>query len=201
VTTEELASRNADAWRAATAHPFLEGVRTGSLSPGAFATWLAQDRLFVEDLLRFQAALLARSPRFAQAVLAGGLVALESELTWFEEQASTRRLDLTNDRHPTTAAYQGHMLALGGAPFAAALVSLWALERAYLDAWSSARPGAAAYREFVDHWTVPEFATYVDGLASAADRALADEPSVDVTAAFLETLRLERAFWDMSIRQ
>jgi hypothetical protein len=49
--------RDADLWAAATRHPFLDAVRDGALPPGAFATWLAQDALFVADLLVFRRAL------------------------------------------------------------------------------------------------------------------------------------------------
>ena len=41
-----------------------------------FDTWLAQDYLFVADLLQFQARLLARAPRMAQTVLAAGAATL-----------------------------------------------------------------------------------------------------------------------------
>jgi thiaminase len=197
VRTEELLARHAAAWRAASRHPFLDGVRDGTLPEGAFATWLVQDHLFVQDLLQFQARLLARAPRHAQPVLAGGLVALEAELTWFEEQASQLSLELTGERHPTTEAYRRFMASLDARPFAAALTALWALERAYLEAWSAASPGADAYRPFVEHWTVPEFAAYVAALAAAADRALAEDDT-GAEAAFLETARLEAAFWEMS---
>jgi thiaminase/transcriptional activator TenA len=196
-TTEALLGRHPGAWRTATRHPFLDGVRDGTLPAGAFATWLGQDRLFVEDLLRFQARLLARAPRGAQAVLAAGLVALEAELGWFEQQASARGLALPSARHPTTEAYRRFMDALEARPFAAALVALWALERAYMEAWSAARPGAEPYREFVAHWTVPEFGDYVAGLAAAADRALGED-ATGAEAAFLETARLEGEFWAMA---
>jgi thiaminase len=71
-------------WSAATRHPFLEAVREGTTTDSAFDRWLVQDALFVGDLLTFQARLLARAPRAAQAVLAGGCVALVAELDWFE---------------------------------------------------------------------------------------------------------------------
>src|SRR6476646_11894272 len=74
-------------WTAATHHPFLEAVRDGTITDSAFDRWLVQDALFVADLLTFQARLLARAPRAAQPVLAGGCVALVAELDWFEEQA------------------------------------------------------------------------------------------------------------------
>ena len=197
MTTEELLARHPEAWRAATRHPFLEAVRDGTLPACAFAAWLGQDYLFVGDLLSFQARLLARAPRHAQAVLAGGMVALEAELGWFEEHAARRSLELVEERHATTEAYRRFMGSLDGQPFAAALTALWALERAYMEGWGHASPGAPEYRPFVEHWTVPEFAGYVAGLGAAADRALAVDDS-GAEAAFLETARLEAAFWEMA---
>jgi thiaminase/transcriptional activator TenA len=198
--TEELLRRHAAEWRAATRHPFLDGVRDGTLPADAFRSWLAQDRLFVEDLLRFQARLLARAPRHAQAVLAGGLVALEAELGWFEAQAGERGLRPDVERQPATEGYRRLLAELDGRPFAAGLVALWALERAYLDAWGWASPGHPSYRPFVEHWTVPAFGAYVAGLAAAADRALAESPegAGPAEAAFGETVRAERAFWEMA---
>jgi len=72
----------------------------------AFDIWLGQDYLFVLDLLSFQASLLAVAPRSAQRTLAGGLVALEAELGWFESQAKRRVLALSSDRQPATEAYR-----------------------------------------------------------------------------------------------
>src|ERR1700682_4997576 len=81
-------------WTAATRHRFLDAVREGTITDLAFDRWLGQDALFVGDLLTFQARLLARAPRPAQAVLAGGCVALVAELDWFEVQAARRGIDL-----------------------------------------------------------------------------------------------------------
>ncbi len=99
----DLLSASAGDWARATRHPFLAAVRDGTLPDGAFDTWLVQDALFVADLLRFQARLLARAPRPAQAVLAGGLVSLVAELDWFEEQAAARGLDLHAAPLPATS--------------------------------------------------------------------------------------------------
>jgi thiaminase/transcriptional activator TenA len=196
----ELLARYPDAWRAATRHPFLAAVRDGTLPAAAFATWLAQDYLFVGDLLVFQARLLARAPRPAQAVLATGLVALEAELTWFEQQAERLGLRLATARHPVTAAYHHYLQALDGAPAAVALTALWALERAYLEAWQSAAPGAPDYRAFVDHWTAPAFAEYVAGLERVADAALATgDDAGQAEAAFRRVAELERDFWQMAL--
>ncbi|MCZ2837731.1 TenA family transcriptional regulator [Modestobacter sp. VKM Ac-2985] len=192
----ELLRRHPESWRAATAHPFLTAVRDGSLPAGAFDTWLVQDARFVADLLRFQARLLARAPRPAQAVLAGGLVALVEELAWFEEQAVARGLDLTAPALPATAAYAELLDRLDAAEVPVALTALWTIERTYLDAWTTALPGAPAYREFVEHWTVPGFAGYVAGLETAADTLGGGQDDV-----FAEVVAAEIAFWDMALEQ
>ena len=183
--------RHPDLWSAATRHPFLDAVRDGAMPVEALDTWLVQDALFVADLLAFQARLLARAPRDAQAVLAGGAVALVDELDWFEGLAAQRGLDLAVDPAPQTRAYAALLSRLDAAPYVDAVGCLWVVERVYLDAWTSALPGAEGSRELVEHWTTPGFAAYVTALQEAAHRAgPADDRLV------VEVLRQEAAFWD-----
>lgn len=194
-----LLERHPEAWREATRHPFLDAVREGTLAAGAFEAWLAQDYLFAADLLVFQSRLLARAPRPDQAVLAGGLVAIEAELGWFEEKAGERGLELGASRHPTAREYGEFLMQLESEPYAAGVTALWAVELAYLEAWRSAAPGHPDHREYVEHWTTPEFADYVAGLQRAADCALAPGSEGErAEAAFLEVARLERDFWEMA---
>ena len=195
----ELLSHHAGAWQRATRHPFLDGVREGTVPLAAFDTWLVQDARFVADLLRFQARLLARAPRSAQAVLAGGAVALVDELGWFEEQAAVRGLDLDAAPLPPTAAYAALLDRLDAADVPTALVALWVLERVYLEAWSGAAPGAPEYQPFVAHWTTPGFAAYVAALEQAADSLGGGSAEVDAVVA--EVLEAERAFWDMAVER
>lgn len=188
-------------WQAATRHPFLEAIADGSLPAEAFEAWLIQDYLFVADLLGFQAHLLARAPRPTQAVLAAGLVALEAELGWFEAHAAKRGLDLEVAHQPTTARYRALLEALEAAPYAAALTGLWAIERAYLDAWLGTVPGDAAYREFVEHWSSAGFGDYVVGLERAADlglRTSTPDERDQARNAFVDVARIEQGFWDMA---
>jgi thiaminase len=195
VITDRLLERCAVEWRAATQHPFLEAVRIGAMPREAFDRWLVQDYLFVGDLLTFQARLLSHAPRRSQAVLAGGLVALDAELSWFEQHAAQRGLSLDVPHDAAAAAYRTFLERTAEADAAIGITALWALERAYLDAWSSAKPGAAPYTEFVEHWTTPEFATYVGGLADAVEAAAPPEDSA--MSVFIEVTRLERDFWPM----
>ena len=195
VPVRDLPQRHGEAWAQATQHPFLAAVRDGTVPRAAFDTWLVQDFHFVTDLLRFQARLLARAPRHAQAALAGGAVALVDELAWFEDMAATRGLDLDGPRLPGAVAYGELLERLDGDDVGAGLTALWTIERVYLDAWSFAAPGAGEYREFVAHWTTPDFAAYVAALAEAADRV----PQAGADAVVAEVLGAEIAFWDMAV--
>ena len=179
------------AWLRATRPPFLERIREGTLPPDAFAAWLVQDTLFVGDLLWFQARLLARAPRRARRVLAAGALALVDELAWFDRQVERFRPDVDAEPLPATRAYRSLLERLDGARFEAAITALWALERVYLDAWSSAEPAAEPYDVFVEHWTSPEFRAYVEELEEFADPA-----HRDVIAAVLEA---ETAFWKTAL--
>jgi thiaminase len=155
----------------------------------------------VRDLLVFQSHLALRAPDDARAVVEGGVAALEAELTWFEETATAQRIELNVVRAAASEQYRRLLDSLDAAPFTAASVGLWAIERAYHDAWADAAPGAPAYRAFVEHWTVPEFATYVADLARTADAALSaadPDAQAEAVAAFLEVAQLEADFWQMT---
>jgi thiaminase len=191
MTVASLLLKHEASWVRATRHPFLVAVRDGSLPEQAFDTWLAQDYLFVLDLVRFQTRLAARAPEFALPVLTTGAAALADELAWFERHASARRLDLNAVPLPATIAYRELLGRLDDATFPAAMTALWALERAYLDAWSFAAPGSDPYREFVEHWTAPEFDAYVEALQVAAD----ERPDDTLLG---EVIEAEERFWDMA---
>jgi len=189
--TDELVAQHRSVWESATKAPFLDAVRDGSLAEAAFEKWLVQDYLFVRDLLRFQAHLLAVAPRSGQRVLAGGLVALEAEMAWFEGHAARRGIGFERERHRTTEAYR-RQLNSNAVDWKSGITALWAGERAYLESWSGVAPGAAAYRDFVAHWTDPGFSAYVAELATLVDAAGADEST------FLDICALERDFWEMA---
>ncbi len=201
MSPQDLLLRHPRAWEAATRHPFLEAVRQGSLPQAAFERWLVQDYHFVRGLLRAQARILAHAPRTDQRVLASGLLALVDELDWFEAHAASRGLSLEVEVDPTCARYVDFLVGLGDRPYAVQVTALWACERAYLDAWTQAAPGAPPYEEFVRRWTQPAFHAYVSGLEACARRALEDAPEAVRHAAeeaFRAVADLEREFWNMT---
>jgi thiaminase len=180
-----------DSWRQATRHPFLDAVRDGTIDTSTFHRWLAQDAVFVADLLSFQARLLARSPRRAQPALASGCVALVDELQWFEDQAAERGIDMGRPPAPATLTYRELLERLDSEPYDAAVTGLWVIERVYQLAWTTALGGSARYTEFVEHWTNPGFAEYVGQLGELAE----PEAHPDLVG---DVLAQEIAFWDMA---
>lgn len=197
--TTSLLERHSAAWLAATRHPFLDAVRDGGLPPRIFAAWLIQGSLFVTDELVFLAHLFAHAPRSAQAFLARSLVGLEAELSWFEDQAVQQNLVLQAQQHPVTAAYRAFLRELEQKAYPVAITALWAIERAYQEAWMNAAPGQPNYRQFVEHWTTPVFTEFVTELERMTLAALeSNDADKEAEAAFLEVTRLECAFWEMA---
>lgn len=179
-------------WAASTRHPFLDAVRNGTITDAAFDRWLAQDALFVGDLLGSQAQLLARAPRHGQAALASGCAALVAELGWFETHVAARKIDPAPQPLPATLAYRALLQRLDHAQYGAAVTELWVIERVFLLAWTTAESPASPFAEFVEHWTTSEFADYVDALGALAQPELYDDVVRDVLAH-------EVAFWDMAL--
>ena len=145
MTADALLSRHTAAWQAATVHPFLAGVRDGSVPEDCFDRWLAQDYLFAQALVRAQARIAGAAPFADVGLLAGGVVAAVGELGWFEQMVARRGVALDAPMHPTTRAYCDFLLALTYCGYPAQITAIWALERTYLESWDGARPGSIPY--------------------------------------------------------
>ncbi len=194
---KDLIEGNVELWHAATHHAFLDEVRDGTLAPAAFARWLSQDYHFAVALTRTEARALACAPREDLELLVGGIQAMVAELDWFESKASERAIDLDLPLHRTARAYIDYLRALADEPYSVQLTALWALERAYLEGWRTARPGAPAFREFVERWTSDAFATYVGALEAAANRAISQGGDPE-REAFRWVAKYEKDFWEMA---
>jgi thiaminase/transcriptional activator TenA len=181
-------------WGHATRAAFLDALAAGKLPEEAFQGWLAQDYLFARELLAFQAILLSKSPRSCHTVLAGGLVALDSELSWFESQAERLSLDLKVEPHPVCRRYGDFMIRSAYTePAAVLLAVLFGIEVSYLAAWSALKP-EGEYKEFIERWSNPDFIEYVAALQGLTEKHLHQTQQ----AAFDQVLELERDFWRMT---
>ena len=201
VSCNQLIARHATAWEAATCHPFLEGCRTGTIKYGQFATWLAQDYLFVVEFTRLAARVLAAAPIEHFDVLLGGLTALRDELSWFRTHAGERGLRLTIPRQVACVQYCRFMDRIAQAPYPVQATAFWAIEAVYNHAWQNASPMVSPYDEFARRWGSAGFGAYVEHLRRQADEALGAAPGAEqaqAEAEFLEVLKLERVFWQMA---
>lgn len=187
--------RNAGAlWEAAFNSPFLDALAQGTLPAESFARWLSQDYLFARNLVAFQAILLAKARRDCHGPLIAGLVALDNELTWFETHAARLGLNLGVAPRPACRDYADLLMRSAySLSFPVLLGMLYGVEASYLAAWSALKP-EGPYAEFIERWSNPSFAAYVDSLRELCERY----PNDAAQAHFNRVLEAERDFWEMS---
>lgn len=211
--SEALRAQASTQWRAATDHPFVDGIRTGSLPRETFAFYLAQDYVFLVGYCRVFGLAAAKSPDVPTmaffAELLDATVGTEMDLHrtlsagW---GVSAAALEGTAPA-PTTQGYVDHLLAtaalgeldritasllpcqVGYAEIGAALVA----EGADTDD----NPYAPWIRTYAD----PEFQRLAAATADLLDRLSRQAPPARrdaLYATFLTSCRYERAFWDMA---
>lgn len=201
LTCGSLLLAHAEAWQAATVHPFLQQCQQGTITAAQFNTWLVQDYLFVVEFTRLAARLLAAAPPAHFDPLMGGIAAIKDELLWFQAKAKARSLDLAVEAQPICLAYCTFMRSLATYPYAVQATAFWAIERAYNQGWQGHSPMPAPYTEFADRWGNKAFSEYVKVLEQQADDAIATASSAEqkaVERAFLAVAQLEKEFWQMA---
>ncbi|MEL6471357.1 MAG: TenA family transcriptional regulator [Cyanobacteria bacterium J06623_4] len=201
LTCGSLLLAHAEAWQAATVHPFLQQCQQGTITAAQFNTWLVQDYLFVVEFTRLAARLLAAAPPAHFDPLMGGIAAIKDELLWFQAKAKARSLDLTVEAQPICLAYCTFMRSLATYPYAVQATAFWAIERAYNQGWQGHSPMPAPYTEFAGRWGNKAFSEYVKVLEQQADDAIATASSAEqkaVERAFLAVAQLEKEFWQMA---
>jgi len=197
-----LVRRHKHLWELVTRNPFIDGIREGTLPRRLFDRWLVQDRFYVEALFPTAARVLAAAPIDERRGLLEVLVSTQKVVDRFEVLEKSRRLPRAREIHPVCRAYVDHIKALALEPFPVAVTSLWAQDRAFLDAWKSARPGGDGYRSIVAAWTSAEVDARCKLLQGIADRALRGAgPAVRAAAehAFEQVVRYELDFWVMAL--
>jgi thiaminase len=197
-TTRALLSGQETAWKLILDHPFVAQTSAGTLPRSAFDRWLIEDSYFVRSFRAFLTDLTAIAPDDeAREVLAGGLAALVPELELFETAAAERELDLGTEPSLLNLGYSSYLTASVRDGWPVGITVLYAVEKAYYDAWASVRDTtgpATQYAGFIANWSSPAFAAYVDKLGALVDR---EELTADLVTAFDRVVRFEQAFWDL----
>ena len=204
--TQKLLEEHAPLWQRATHHPFLEETAALTIPDRVFAQWLAQDYLFGVDYTRFLALLSARAPGEFMESLGRSVGVMLNELALFRKMAKRAGVDLASAKPlPTCRAYTDYLLRLAyRESFPVCFTSLWTLERAYYEAWRWVKEnlrGESPWQEFIDNWTTPEFASFVEWLGESLDRiAEGQDPAelAEMEENFILTCHYEERFWQMS---
>lgn len=92
---------DADLWKNAIEHPFLEQCKDAFIPLHCFNWWLQQDYGFVLNFQQLSKAVLNKAPELDKPTFANGLAALDDELKFYQASPTiwTWLNDLTIAKH------------------------------------------------------------------------------------------------------
>jgi thiaminase/transcriptional activator TenA len=195
-------------------HPFVTGLRDGTLDIEAFAQYVAQDVHYLRDYARALAIVGAKAPTLADTAMFARHAAevLDVELTLHDsllpqiglDSAAVNAAPVT----PTTRAYTSYLLATAyGGSFAEGLAAVLPCY------WIYARVGAALaqggstdrrYQLWIDSYGGEAFAATVAEVLALTDRVgltLSASEEAVARAHFATTSRYEWMFFDAAHRR
>ncbi len=196
-----LWEENIDLAQAALAHPFVQGLRAGTLPRPNFGRYIAQDAYFLDAFARAYALALAHSPDQQGlhdffALLAG----VQEELRMHASYAARWGVDLSNvtPAHATLA-YTDFLLATAalrdvGQTCAAMTpcMRLYAFSGQALAAHSL--NDEHPYKEWIDTYASEDFAALTERLENLLDRYAHNTPAIH--NAYRRAMTLELAFFE-----
>lgn len=196
------------------AHPFTSGLTDGTLDPGVFAHYVAQDVHYLRDYARALAVVGAKAPTLADTAMFTAHAADVHEVELSLHRTLLPQLGLDPDElalvpvAPTTRAYTSYLLAtVYSGSFADGLAAVLPCY------WIYARMGQeliargstdARYQQWIDSYGGEEFAATVAQVLELTDRTgptLAPEQEATAGAHFLTTSRYEWMFFDAAYRR
>ena len=204
LNSQKLIEKYPKLWQEATEHLFMERCKLGTIKPEQFDRWLVQDFLFVIDLMRMVARVLATAPPHHFDVIMGVLVSLRGELRWLGKKAGERKIKLHLKKQPTCQEFCEFMFYIATKNYAVQATAFWAIEQAFNQGWQLLGKMPYPYDEFAERWGNPEFSEYVKYLEAQANEALKDAPEKvqkQAEDAFLQVVRLEKDFWQMAFNE
>jgi thiaminase (transcriptional activator TenA) len=195
-------------------HPFLTGLTDGSLPPSAFACYVVQDVLFLQQYARALAVVASRAPDSAGTLMfaehAAGIISDEQKL--HESLLADLGIDPATvdaaEPAPTTLAYSSYLLAVTTTGSYAEGVA--AVLPCYWIYWAAGRELArrgspvARYQQWIDTYASDDFGGVVRAVRDVADElgpGLTPAGRVLLHRHFRATSRFEWMFWDMGFRQ
>ncbi len=84
VVCQDMVESNADVWKRATDHPFLQQCKDATIPRQSFNWWLVQDYGFVLKFVDLAKAIISKAPAQDQQSLQGSLAVLDDELVFYQ---------------------------------------------------------------------------------------------------------------------
>lgn len=202
-------------WKKCHAHPFLAGLREGTLELERFIYYMKQDYVYLIDYAKMFAlgSLKARDletmGKFAELLHATLNVEMELHRQYAEQFGITRNELEATKPAPTTIAYTKYMLDAGQGSLAEAVAALLPCMWSYWEIGTAfaAHPGALAhplYKEWILMYSSKEFgelAEWTIGLMDRLAEGLPERELARLEELFVMTSKFEYRFWDMAFRQ
>ncbi|KAL0367794.1 UNVERIFIED_CONTAM: putative bifunctional TENA-E protein [Sesamum radiatum] len=197
----------------ATRHPFILGIRAGSVDFTSFKRWLGQDYIFVRAFVPFVASLLLKAWKESDDnsdvdVILGSMADLNDEIAWFKKEASKWGVALNSVVPQRTNLDYCRFLESLMSPdvdYTLAITAFWAIEAVYQESFAHCLEDGSKtpeeLKETCQRWGNDGFGQYCRTLQNIANRCL-EKASDDVLAKaevnLLRILEHEVEFWNMS---
>jgi thiaminase (transcriptional activator TenA) len=212
--SDQLRQDAADLWEAQHQHPFVCGIRDGTLDAGRFRFYVRQDYLFLIDYGRLLALACARAPRLEWmarfAEVAHSTLCTEMDLhRAYAAEWGISRTALEQERpHAVTRGYTDFLLrtaALGDfAELVAALLPcMWGYSELGQRLAQAPTPAESRYRRWIEMYSGQDFGNLARWCRNVCDEAGAGAPEQTIGRmrdAFLASSQYELDFWEQAWR-
>jgi len=212
--SEILFERVAPIYQRILAHPFLSGLKDGTLDQVAFQFYVTQDSLYLKDFARGLSLLAAKSPIDDAVVMfnehAKTAIVVERLLhEGFFHEWNISPIDVAlTEKAPNTVLYTSYLLRVAyERPFHECLGAFLPCYWIYWEVGKELqRQGSpiSIYQRWIDMYASEEFATVVKEVITLIDQvaeSLTSEDRERVAEHFVMTSRFEYLFWDMGYRR
>jgi len=211
--TSELWQGITGIYEAILKHPFLTGLADGSLPDEAFAFYVIQDSLYLEQYGHTLAAIASRAPGAGETEMFArhfvGVVSVEQQLhgSLLADLGIDPRAAETAEMAPTTLAYTSYLLATArGGSYAEGVAAVLPCYWIYWEVGKELRRRGSPdprFQRWINTYSGSAFGEYVQEVLDVTNRlsrGLAADERARLHRNFRTTSRYEWMFWDMGYR-
>lgn len=206
---QELWDENRDVYDAILRHPFLVGLRDGSLDHAAFTFYMMQDAHYLRAFGEALQVLSRKAPRPEWAALLSqqGTESLQEELrlheSVFADYGISRDDAARMEPAPEAFAYTSYLVATAHTrPFAEAMAAVLPCYWIYLEVGTylqRQRSTSAVYQKWIDNYSSPSYAEAVRAVIAIVNevaRHASAEERRRMREHYRRSCRYEWMFWD-----